>query len=162
MIHFGWIWGFGTTVGWLWNLSIFGFWYPWWVLEPGPTDTKGGIYECVCIQFCNATHIKMTIQPKVSRNFCLYVVQWLLTDLVFVIMKVPQSMENCDSFPLSLCLYAKSFLTVIQSFSSILALKIVAILVCAWEEVNSGCTSPNTIYLRYIKKYVLLMKWLEG
>ena len=69
-----------------------------------PTDTKGGIYECVCIQFRNATHIKMTIQPKVSRNSCLYVAQWLLTNLVFVIMKVPQSMENCDSFPLSLCL----------------------------------------------------------
>ena len=67
-----------------------------------PTDTKGGLCECVCMQFCNATHIKMAIQLKVSRNSCSYVVQWIVNNLIFVIMKVPQSMENCDSFPLSL------------------------------------------------------------
>ena len=69
-----------------------------------PTDTKGGICESVCIQFCNAMQIKMTMQPKVSRNSCLYAMQWLLTNLVFVVMKVSQTMENGDSFLLSLCL----------------------------------------------------------
>ena len=62
---------------------------------------------CVCnfvIAYYHITHIKMAIQLKVSRISCLYAVQWIVTNLMFVIMKVPQSMENCDSFPLSLCL----------------------------------------------------------